>query len=350
MQSADQNTADIDLPKVILPEISYPTREELEADGYVIRVGGDEDGYHGDPCKHISLNVSIGKILVTECEEDAMRQHPRLGGKRKKPTAAMQEGSLFDRLLTGSLDYERAETPAVWERPVMSGKKVKKVDSVCYSDWNGLRVIDADAYTTAVVRECRDDARAKGLQPVLQEELVESVAEAKELLVRLELAGINLQSGQHQVPLYWVEFADDGTPVQCRGMLDQLDNSFTIRDLKKVESLRLEKLSRNTWEYGWDIQAAAYVNGLERITGEYGRVGFEWAFIRVGELPAARKVSLSGYRMELSRRRWRVAVNRWAKCMQTKFWRGYEMDPQAMSAEPWMDNQVSELEGVEDGE
>jgi PDDEXK-like domain of unknown function (DUF3799) len=350
MSASSSAPVDIDLPEVNLPDVTYPTREELEAEGYVIRIGGDEADYFSDPCKHISLNVSIGKILVTECEEDAMRQHPRLGGKRKKTTAAMQEGALFDRLLTGSLDYQQSDSPSVWQRAAKGGKKV---DTVCYSDWNGLRVIDADAYTTAVVRECRDDAREKGLQPVLQEELVESVAEAKELLVRLELAGIDLQAGKHQVPVYWVEFADDGTPVQCRGMLDQFVEQvqrFLIRDLKKLESLRLDKVSRSVWDYGWDIQAAAYVSAIERVTGEYGRVEFEWALIRVGELPAARKVNLSGYRMDLSRRRWRVAVNRWAKCMKTKFWRGYEMDPQSLAADPWMDNQVSELEGVEDGE
>jgi len=320
--------------------------EKLRADGFVIGMGDDDAGYHADPCKHISLNVTIGKVLINECADDARAQHPRLGGVRLETTDAQQEGALFDALLTGSLDYSQSDKPQIWER---SNKKTKTVDTVCYSDWNGLRVIDADSFTPMVARECRDDAVAKGLQPVLQSDLEEAVEKARLLQVRMELAGVDLQAGKRQVPVYWVELADDGTPVQCRGKLDQLDG-FVIRDLKKVASLRGPLLSRQVYDYGWDIQAAAYKRALERITGDFGRYRFEWAFIRVGKLLGVRKVEPDGYRMELGMRRWRVAVNRWAKCMRENFWPGYELDPMRMSVEPWMDTQVSELEGVADGE
>ena len=291
----------------------------------------------------ISLNVSIGKVLVTECAGDAYELHPRLGGVRLDSTDAQEEGTVVDVLLTGDgAAFSAAEQSAIWSR---YNKTKKRVDEVCYSDWNGLRVIDADNFQNYCARECAADARAKGLTPVLQSDLEEASAEAQTLRTKLELAGINLRAGKRQVPIYWVEFADDEdhTPVQCRGKLDQLDG-WVIRDLKKVASLQNGRLSRACYDYGWDIQLAAYRRGVEQITGEYGRYRCEWAFVRTGKLPSARKVTPDVYRMELGERRWRLAVNKWSACMKAGLFPGYELDPLSLTVEPWMAERVGELE------
>lgn len=325
------------------------SRAELEASGFVIGFGGDlsEEVYRGDPCKHPSLNQSLAKVLVHECPEDAWRQHPKGGAVRLAATEAMEESSLVDQLLTGDIDYSAPEKPAVWRRPAGKPKKggVQEYDECCYSDWQGFRVIDADSFSKAVARECRDDARANGLMPVLQSTLVSEVEKAKEMRIRLELAGINLRSGQRQVVVYWVEFADDGTPVQCRGKLDHLEG-LTVRDLKAVVSLNRRAFARQAYDNGLHIQAAAYTSAVEKITGQYGRVKYEWAIVRKGPMPAAARRKPSGQLKRLGEIEWRYAINMWARCLNTGTWPNYELAGlEPVEAEPWMAARTGELTG-----
>jgi hypothetical protein len=330
------------------PDSSLPSRTELEELGYVIRIGGgeSESEYRSDPCKHPSLNQSLAKVIARECPDDAWRMHPRGGNIRPEPTDAMDESTLFDQLLTGDIDYSKPEAPSVWQRPRGKPKKngAQEIDECCYSDWQGFRVIDADSFSTAVVREVRDDAKDKGLIPVLQRDLEEAVGLAQEMRVRLELAGIDLRGGDRQVPIYWVEFADDGTPVQCRGKLDQLDG-MTIRDLKAVKSLNRREVARQAFNLGWHIQAAAYKSGVEKITGEYGRVTYEWPLVRKGKMPAAARRKPSGQLLEIGMTEWRFAINTWARCLKAGLFPGYELaGMEAVEAEPWMMERALGLE------
>jgi len=314
--------------------------DELRERGYVIGFRSDEteEAYRADPCKHPSLNQSLAKVFVREVPEDAWRQHPRGGAVKLAASDAMNRSSLFDQLLTGDIDYTAAEKADVWRTPMGKPKKNGEQDiaECCYSDWQGFRVVDADGFTTKVAQECRDDAKARGLIPVLQAALEAAVKEAEEMRARLELAGIDLRAGKRQVTIYWVEFADDGTPVQCRGKLDQLDG-LVVRDLKAVETLNRSAFARTAYTLGWVIQAAAYTSAVERVTGEYGRVKYEWALVRKGEMPAAARRRPSGRLMELGKAEWQFAVNGWARCLKTGFWPGYEMAGlETVEAEPWM--------------
>lgn len=337
---------DVELGVVTLPGTPELSHDDLRALGYVIRIGDDgesEAAYRADPCKLPSLNPSTAKVIVRECPEDGWRMHPRGDGVRREPTAATDDGNLFDKLLTGRLDYAASETPSVWTREskAKSKKSAPVVDTVCYSDWNGFRVVDADDWTRKVSQEVRDDAREKGLIPILQHKLVEGVEMANEMRVRLELAGLNLYDGRQQVPIYWVEFADDGTPVQCRGLLDQLiqppDYAYLIRDLKSCETLNRRSFVRTAYGYGYLTQAAAYTSGVERITGEFGRVAFEWALVRKGAMPAAARRKPTGELLAIGRAEWRFAINTWAKCLREGLFPGYEMaGVEYVHAEPWM--------------
>jgi hypothetical protein len=98
---------------------------------------------------------------------------------------------------------------------------------------------------------------------------------------------------------------------------------------------------------GADIQAAAYLSGAEMVTGEYGGFDFEWACIRVNEMPRARRVPIAPSLLAVGRARWRYAVNLWAKCLKADFWPGYELDPQRLESEPWMERDVVALENGE---
>lgn len=343
------------------------SHDELRAQGYVIGFGNQTEGeYRGDPCQHLSLSQSLAKEFVRECPDDAWRQHPKGGNERKKPSKAMEDSSFVDTALTDDdsdvdeglksllatdVNVIAEDQPKVWRRVRSKATKNKseEIEEIPYNDWQKFRVIDAPDFRNATAKECRDDARKHGLTPMLLKHFVKAAEEAKTMRVRLELAGIDMRKGKRQVPIFWVEFADDGTPVQCRGLLDQLEETndryaYTIRDLKAVKSLNRKTFARTVYECGWHIQHAAYTSGVEKITGEYGRVNFEWAAVRKGDLPAAARRDADGMLKECGRIEWRIAVNGWARCIKAGIFPGYELaGVEHVYAEPWMMARTEEL-------
>lgn len=248
--------------------------------------------YHADPCELPALNQTTALILNKKSPLHAWLQHPRLGGKKRVPTAAMNEGKLADSLLFETVgDFE---------------------------------VVDAENYRTKAAQQARDEILGRGVQPVLPHELAEAQSAADAIRVRLALAGLDLMAGKQQVPIYWVETADDGTKVQCRGLLDQLEG-LTIRDLKKIKDAAPADLNKHCERYGYDIQAAAYMSGVAQCIPEStGRVKFEWVFIEANEPYAVTRAEPAGSMCALGHARWRRAVNIWAKCLSTGMWPGYE--------------------------
>lgn len=276
--------------------------------------------YHADKCEMPALTQSIAFVLNVKSPLHAWLIHPRLGGKRREATAAMDEGQLIDLLVFG--------TPG------------------------GYEVVDAENYRTKAAQQARDEIRARGLTPVLPHELAAALEAATAIRIRLELAGVDLLTGKQQVPIYWVEEADDGTQVQCRGLLDQL-SGLTIRDLKKARSAAPRDIGRHCEKYGYDIQVAAYMSGLSKcIDGSVGRIGFEWVFVEASVPHAVTRAVPAGSMLELGRGRWRRAVNIWARCMNSGMWPGYEENGVfRVEASPWalqdfaMDEEGEEFDG-----
>src|SRR5687767_12481495 len=58
--------------------------------------------YFSDPAETPSLSASIAHTLVSKSPIHAWMQHPRLGGRGKKPTRAMDLGSVVHALLLGA--------------------------------------------------------------------------------------------------------------------------------------------------------------------------------------------------------------------------------------------------------
>lgn len=262
--------------------------------------------YFADPCDVPSLTQSIAVTLVTQSEAHAYVRHPRLGGKSKQATAAMDEGSVIDALLLGN------------------GKE--------------LFAIDADSFRTKAARELRDAARAEGKIPVLAKDADELLVTVAAIRCRLAEAGVDLAAGRSQVAAFWQEMADNGNIVQCRALLDHVDiTRGVIRDLKKSRTAHPDALTKHVEGYGYDIQCAAYMNALGMCVPELiGRITFEWMFV---EADAPYALSLSepdGSMLALGNSRWRRAVNMWEAATRTGLWPCYEARGKTrLTASPW---------------
>lgn len=247
--------------------------------------------YHADPFAAPSLSASIATVLDRQSPKHAHCLHPKLGGHRRAPTAALEGGTLIHALLLGEEDK--------------------------------LRIVDVDDWRTKAAKEERAHALALGMVPVKRADFDDASATAEVLTAGFAERGIALK-GASEVTVFWTEEADDGTVVQCRARMDHIDG-FSIFDLKSCRSTHPDALVKHVDSYGYAIQRAAYVSALEAALGPRaaGRVSFTFLFFELDAPNDIVPAELSGAFRELGERRWRRAVNLWARCLRDNRWPGH---------------------------
>lgn len=251
--------------------------------------------YHADPCARPSLSASIATTLVSRSPLHAWNAHPRLGGVRREPTPAMDAGSLLHALLLGGTE---------------------------------LAIIEADDFRTKAAQAERDAAYARGAVPVL----ARAHDDAQELAdcVRDELADLGLGlTGESEVSVEWEEESGAG-PVLCRGRMDHVWwDRAAILDLKTCQSAHERAVRSHVWEYGYDVQRAAYCSAMRKLRPEMvGREKFTFVFVETLPPGSRRRaivqpVELDGPFREIGERRWRRAVDAWGQCLATDLWPAY---------------------------
>jgi hypothetical protein len=320
--------------------MNEPTVEELRARGFLIQLGGNVD-YHTTPLQHPVLHYSIAKLLITDTPEDAFLQSA--AGRaideeieedeetedEETESRARDSGNLLDKLLTTDATYNALDIPEI---PFTAQLKTK-VDVVHYRDWKGYRVISADSYSKTAAKQCKAEAKAHGLTPILEHKLLRAIARVQLVRARLELAGVSFDPKDCQIPVFWVEIATDGTPVQCAARLDQLvhwkgvpgdGEIFVIRDLKETCTLRRKQWANTVVDLRYHMQAAVYSRAVFAVTGEPAK--FEWVLVRSGgSVPQVARREPSHELIEMGNDEWSFAVDQWAKCVKTGMWPGWEL-------------------------
>ena len=250
------------------------------------------DAYHADPCYVPSLSASIAKTIITRSAYHAWCEHPRLGGKARLASKAMDAGTLAHSLLLDG--------------------------------GTGLRVLDFDSWRTKASQEARDTARAEGLTPVLADDYNAVSLVAAAFARKLSDRGI-LLDGKSGAVLTWVEDSDYG-PVQCRAMLDHFfEQRGSYLEFKTTGSADAESCMRVAWNMGYDIQLAAYTSAIEHVFPSLAGRGR--SFLAFGELDEPHCLSVyepDGPFRQIGAMRWQRAVNIWAKCTKDGVWPEYQ--------------------------
>jgi len=274
----------------------------------------DEVSYHADPCEVPSLSQSIATTLINRSPAHAYAEHPKLGGTASRHSKTFDEGHAIHAMLLG-----------------------KGADFV---------VVDAEDWRSKAAREKRDAAREQGKTPLLAQQHEDLVIAAAEFRKRLGEHEEHVEFGGHvEVVAMWVEMASDGTQVQCRGRLDHFDGT-TIDDLKTSKNASPDKFARSAYDYGYDIQAAAYRSAIESIFPRIaGRVGYRLILCELAEpWPVAVARPTSEF-FALGEARWRRAVDAWARCLKHNDWpaynngRTYALDPPGWAMARELENQ-----------
>lgn len=272
--------------------------------------------YHSDPCAMPSLSSSIAGILIGQSPKHAWLAHPKLGGKSWAPSATMDRGSLVHTILLGK------------------GREIV--------------LIEADDFRTKKAKEERDFARANGAIPVLRDDLVAANDAAQWTRAEFERLKIRLD-GDSEVTVVWVEHADDGTPVTCRGQLDHfVESRAMIYDLKCTGDGEPQACRRRFVSMGYHIQRAAYVSAISKALPQLaGRVEFEFLFCEMTDPYPVTPIACGGSMRELGHRQWRRAVNMWAKCLRENHWPSYAESTIYIEAAPYEMTRELENEEVE---
>jgi hypothetical protein len=241
----------------------------------------DPDEYHKRP----ELSSTLAKTLNAKSPLHAKLE------RGKPPTKAMDRGKIIHRLLLG---------------------KGSAFEVCHFGDWK-----------TKAAQAARDNARARGLVPVLACDFEEYNVAAEAIRVQLAERGIELD-GDSELAMTWEEPSQHG-PVACRAMFDHIwiDRGL-ILDFKVTECAAPSSVERTAENLGYAIQAAAYTRALAALRPSLaGRVGFLFAFVEPDEPHAINLSTPDGSFLELGERRWRRAVETWAECVATDTWPSY---------------------------
>jgi hypothetical protein len=168
----------------------------------------------------------------------------------------------------------------------------------------------------------------------LAREYENAIGVAKAIVAQAEAAGIVFVEGLIEQPAAWIEDTEAG-PVLCRGVFDWVHvGRGHVLDLKTCESAHPLAIGRSCYEYGYDIQAEAYLSALRKLNPEIeGRERFTWLFAEI--LPpesTQQRVVITvaepdGLMHELGRHRWQTACATWARCLESDTWPKYSNSP-----------------------
>lgn len=278
------------------------------------------EAYHADPAPQPSLSSSVARLLLNRSPLHAWTAHPRLN-----PAYEPQERKTFD--------IGRAAHRAVLGA---GGDYVAYPTEILAS--NG-------AASTKEAKLWADEQRAAGRTPLKAEEVDQIGEIADAVQRRLALMGITFDPQRSEL----TALAEvDG--VWCRAMVDNAPaDKRIIYDLKTCEDASPDAVIRSVMTYGYDVQAAHYLDVWKAATGETRR--FRFVFV---EKTAPYEVSVVELHdaeddaadwMLDARSKAREARRIWGECLSADTWPGYRAKVAVIGApsfyrQKWADRSI----------
>ncbi len=257
------------------------------------------DVYHADPCPEPSLSSTLARKLLSQSPRHAWTHSPRLNPEWE-PTDSK------------TFDIGRAAHRAVLGR---GGDYVAYPVEMLAS--NG-------AASTKEAKAWAEDQRAAGRTPLKAEEVDKIGAIADAVNAKLSAMRISLDPDRSELAAV---AQIDG--VWCRAMIDNAptDPRLPLYDLKTCEDASTDAVIRSICNYGYDIQAAHYLDVWKAATGEDRR----FRFVFVEKSPPHEVAVVELHRKPGDEADWfdhafseiRSARRIWGECLAIGHWPGY---------------------------
>lgn len=292
---------------------SEALHEQLDPD-HLIKSGFlklSSEKYHSGP--------GIGSHgLMEMLRSPAHYQHMRVTGVGRKPTPAMEFGTLFHFAVLEPEEFKRrARMEPECDKRTTKGKET-------YQQWL------ADCPPDALIVSPKNHDRLMGMLTKIEETTV-----AKNLIMG---PGLREHSG------YWI---DKETGVLCRIRPDLLTSDGELIDVKSTTDARPGPFSHDIAANEYDLQMAFYREGVFNITGKhptactYFAVESDGSF-GIGLHYASSEILARGERL------FRKALSLYRDCLDKNVWPAYPDKITKIYLPDWARKQ-EEIEGAKDG-
>lgn len=251
------------------------------------------EDYHADPCAVPSMSSTLARLMLNRSPRHAWTAHPRLN-----PDHEGKDSRTFD--------IGRAAHRAVLG---------KGGDFIAYPAHllgkNG-------AVSTAAAKEWGEEIRARGMTPVKAEDADAVNDMAAEIMGRLAFMNMAFPPSRSEMTVI-----AEINGVMCRAMIDHApeDPHLPLFDLKTTTDASPQAVIRSIMTYGYDIQAAHYLETWKAATGEDRQ--FRFVFVEKDAPHECCVIQLGGDSLMMAKKRTARAREMWAHCTATDSWPGY---------------------------
>lgn len=225
--------------------------------------------------------------------------------------------------------WERDNPPTPTSKAFDFGKLAHKL---VLGEGSDIVVVDADNWLTKAAKEQRAAAYAVGAVPVLTSEYDAALAMRATVMAH-PVAGSLFSHGSPELSGYW---QDEPTDIRLRFRPDWmtgLDNRVTCVEYKTTVSANPDDFMRSVAKYGYFQQAAWYLDGLKA----NGLDGARFLFVASEKNPPypVSVIELDDEAITEGRRLNRIAIDTYARCMDTGVWPAYGDDITLISLPAW---------------
>ena len=295
--------------------------------------------YHSNPLPYPALTQSINKVLVSEDQTPAHAKH-KMDGGWSEPTPQMEEGTVWHAIVQGR------------------GHELDVIESGEVTNKNGDPVCD---FKSDAAKERQQQARAQGKVAVFREkydriaEAARSVRHAIEAQYRLSFS----EDCLFEKAFAWREEAANGVIVGCRCktdiIVDPVDEWGLLRiiDLKFVECASPRVVANAIASFCYEGQGYSYSRAVSICADLNYTPQYTLACVEREDPHLVSFHELTPELYEDGAVQWHVGVNRFAQCLKSGRWPGYQEEghfhqPQQPAwKRRWIEKLREELDGVE---
>lgn len=276
----------------------------------------DAAAYHADPCPEPSLSSTLAKVMLSQSP-----LHAWTASQRLNPDYVPVEKKTFD--------IGRAAHRAI----LGAGEGYVPIPEEILSSDGRASTKEAKAFIA--------DARASGLTPLKADEVAQIDTMMSAAAVKLARIGITFDPA-HSEKCAFAQI--DG--VWCRAMVDNAPpDGGILWDFKTCESASPEACERAILNYGYDIQAAHYLDTWKAATGEDRT--FRFVFQEKSAPHEICVVELGPDSLIMARKKIARARQMWRVCLDRNEWPGYPPGVHRIELPEWVHSRWLDRESAE---
>lgn len=168
---------------------------------------------------------------------------------------------------------------------------------------------------------------------IFADDVAEFEAMRAAILAESRRRRLTTERGLYEVSVVWT---DEEAELLCKARMDKVIESLSVAvDLKTTTDARPHAFFRDAATYGYDLQAAFYMDGLHAVTG----TEYDFAFLaQESDAPYASRLftaTWGGDMHQIGRAKYRPLLQSVKRAKETNVWPGYGDEPVEVVIPQW---------------